>query len=505
MPPIFDKNLELFISAIEKIEDFEKQGVVTRWRYRGFHVWPIVKYVIVKQMVFAMNRNYSSSDRYKRYPNFAKRNRLRPAYSRLLSRKPADSLRSVDTLPIEQLKNHKYWCLGSGSGFYDLDGEKASQHHHALRVALMENGHRSIGLYSGFDPDTMPARSEYGPHASLDPFIKNVALTARVPKLSHAFLYKHFKSLESVVSLTGHGDTELCAFVDTVIGRVDHAANCFTYLFRSMRPDAIITSNYASFYGWALAHVCRLYDIPYIDIQHGIEGRFNGSYYFKNTPKMDWSTCPTAHMCWTESDAESFRRQNAKRRAAVVGPTWEQFAKFLPDQSDRNRRTLSDFQSRNGPLVLFAAQQAGDILLAQKLHQSGLNILFRCHPLRKDETEKLVDATQLAALGCSLAFETPLPSLLDAVDGVITGYSAVILEACLKGVAVLATGSYASLLEADYARELDGLLTIKSGIAGDEKMYAVLEWARRIERESSRKVQSRKSYSDALEALGITQ
>ncbi|WP_299667923.1 hypothetical protein [uncultured Ruegeria sp.] len=502
MPSNSDPNLEAFIEAMSKIEKFESQDIVTNWRHRGFHIWPIVKYVIVKQMIFAMNCNFAPSDRFKRYRNFSKRLRLNRNLLGSYKKQPVCSV-SVDALPIELSQNHDYWCFGSGSGFCNLNEEKVSQHHHALRVALMEKGHLTLGLYSGFDPKTLPAQSDYGPNASLDSFIKSVTKTARVPKLTQSFLRKHFESLETVIALTGHQEAEICAYADVIVGRLDYTISCFSKLFQTTQPKAIFTSNFASFYGWALAHVSKQYGIRYVDIQHGLEGRFNGSYYFGGTPKQDWSVLPTAHLCWSESDVETFTHQHPERRAAVVGPTWDQFAKFMPKLIESTGKALSAHQDRARPLVLFAGQQVDDILVAKQLNDAGLNILFRSHPLRKEETELLVDSSELEALGCELAFETPLPTLLEEVDGVVTGYSAVILEACLKGVSVLATGSYASLLEQDYAREINGLLTVRSRLEGDGMISEILAWSHAIDCKKPHYAQSTSSYADALSAVDV--
>ncbi len=502
MPPATGPDIDLFVEAITKIEEFETQNVVTRWRHRGFHVWPVVKYVIVKQIIFAMSRNYASSDRLSTYPGFARRQRLETGFLGIFEKQP-DNSQSIEALQVELLKDHDYWFFGSGTGFYDLSGKKVSQHHHALRVALMRNNHRSIGLYSGFDPDAMPGQTEYGPNISLDPFIKSVAPTARVPILSQAFLRKHFRSLDSVLDVTGHKEEELFAFADMFVGRLDYAITCFSDIFETARPKAIFTSNFASYYGWALAHVCRRHRIPFVDIQHGFEGRFNGSYYFKRRPRKDWSVFPTAHLCWSQSDAENFSTQHSSRKSAVIGPTWEQFLRFLPQQVNDTNKYFEDYKAPNKPLILFAGQQPEDILLAKDLRRAGLNILFRGHPTRNEESAKFVDESELSALGCKVATETPLPRLLDAVDGVVTGYSAVILEACLKGIPVLATSSYAGLLEQDYEREFDGLLTVKQAHSADEDLAAIIEWVRQIDRSGPRKRKAASKISDALVAVGI--
>ena len=72
----------------------------------------------------------------------------------------------------------------------------------------------------------------------------------------------------------------------------------------------------------------RIY-IPFVDIQHGIQGRFQGSYYWKCTPAGDWSTVPPHLLCWTESDKALFKSGHRGRSAHNVGPSWFRLQNFL--------------------------------------------------------------------------------------------------------------------------------------------------------------------------------
>lgn len=497
-----DLNTGPFLEAMKRITAFEEAGPVTQWRYRGFHVWPIVKYVLVKQLIAAMARGYVPTDRFKTYPAFATKMKRAVGVTSVFS-KGADVSASIEVLPGGVLQEHSVWCFGSGSGFQHLNGVLVSQHHHALRAAISDRGHRSLGLYSGFDATTAGAQPDYGPQVSLDPYIQSVGRTALVPALTAAFLRKNFPAVDGVIATTGHPAEDLFAFADTLIGRVAYAIDCFDGLFRKAPPEAVFSSNYASFYGWALAHLCRRDQVPFVDIQHGLQGRFNGAYHFATTPEQDWSVFPTAQLCWSLSDATAFTAPNAMRRAAVVGPTWTQFARFAPDRQAPRVAALRQARVGNGPLVLFAGQQADDILVAKRARDMGLNVLFRGHPMRQRQSEQLVSPDDVAALGCRLATETPLPTLLDHVDGVMTGYSAVILEACLKGVPCLATGAFATLLPKDYDAELNNLLTVQPLMDPGEKARAALAWASGLTKEGLWQPQQVATMSEALDLIGI--
>lgn len=493
-------NTDRFLKAFEIISGFEKGYAAQDWQYNGFHVWPIAKYVLVKQMMFAMARGHTPSSRLASYPRHARKRRLRTGLPALF-KSPVNHANSISALPTELMERHNYWCLGTGSGFVDLNGSMVSQHHHALRTALLGKGHLSLGLYSGFDPGRLPAHADYGPQASLDPFIASVPEAALVPRQAETYLRRHFNGLDTVIKAAGHTGIELFSLIDTLVGRVDFTISCFSEVLKTTQPKAVFTSNYASFYGWAMAYLCRKHAIHFVDVQHGVQGRFNGSYFYERTPETDWSILPGAHLCWSRSDADLFLGHHPDRAASVVGPTWFQFAEFLKNQTETTKKSIARFRNRGGPLVLFAGQNAEDILIAKRLHDEGLNILFRAHPLRRGESEQLVSATDVAALGCSLAADAPLPHLLDAIDGVVTGHSAVLLEGCLKGVSCLATGEFARFLRADYEKETDGLLTVEPAVQMNEKVSVILRWAKSIDCGRPRKAAAMRSFSDALEDL----
>ena len=502
MSPNFPTDINRFRAALQIISEFEQTPAAQKWTYRGFHIWPIAKYVFVKQMIFAMNSVDGTSKRLASYPRHAEKMRAKTGLSALFA-KPTDPSTSISALPVDLMGRHDYWCFGSGSGFVELNGSMANQHHHALRVALFEAGHSSLGLYSGFDPASLPRQAAYGPDISLDPFIPTIPKAALVPSLTRAHFKKHMKNVDTVVAATGHADIEVFSIIDTFVGRVHYMVSCFSQIMKTARPKAVFMINYASVYGWALAHVCRQQAVDFVDIQHGLQGRFNGSYFFEKTPQSDWSILPKLHLCWSRSDAELYSGQHPDRTTAVVGPTWFQIADFMQPAIESAKKRLASYRERGKPLVLFAGQFPQDILVAKRLREAGLNVLFRGHPLRRGEAEDLVDAAVVDDLGCAFAADAPLPALLDGVDGIVTGHSAVLLEACIKNVPSLATGEFASLLHDDYKNETEGLLTVRIAQQVEDKVAVVLEWAQSIGSERRSRVVERASYLEALRDLQI--
>lgn len=494
-------DLAPFLEACDAITAFETSSRAIRWRFDGFHVWPIVKYVLVKQLIAAMNSGYAQTERYETYPKFALRNQAPQRTRNPLKRWKAPPF-VEDDLPRDLLKRQSIWIFGSTSGFYDLNGQNVCQHHHAVRRALDENGLQSLGLYSGGAKDLAIADLPYGPNTSLDPFIAHVTRSARITPLSGAYLNRHFGALESVLKTAGHRPDAIFAYIDTVIARVAYTIKRVTPIFRAAPPRAVFSSNYASFYGWALAYLCRRYNRPFTDIQHGIQGRYNGAYYFARTPWRDWRTMPQAQLSWSAPDAALFCAGHRARKARVVGPTWDGLAPFLSAPA----QTLHGCAQNppQGPLLVYIGQASEDVHIAARLAERGLNIVFRAHPLRRAQSAAAVSPAIWAKLAGEQASDMALPHLLTQAEGIVTGYSAVILEAGLQGLSCFATGAFATLVAEDYADALNGRLSLAKPDGTGDLVDQIVDWATRLP--ASRDTAAprhRAAMGDALRDIGV--
>ena len=494
---------EPFLKAMAYLSEFEASGFATTWKHEGFHVWPIVKYVLVKQLIKAMNSGYRPTDTFHTHPRFVgRRQPFKGLKGRLRARAEYSGTRKL--LPLSDLHEYPIWCFGSASGLAWLEDIPVSQHHHALRVALWEKGIPSVGLYSATQGADFSHKPRYGVDHSLDAFIHSTVKTARVKAVVTPYLDAHFAQVDDVVMTTGHPKPALMAFIDLMIGRTAHVIKSLSPIFRARSPKAVFTSNYASFYGWALAYLCRRSGVPFVDIQHGLQGRYGGAYYFSITPEHDWSIFPTAQLCWSESDATVFRDPLSSRRAAVIGPTWTRFAQFLPAEQTEALTLPNEFTAQDGPVVLFAGQHPEDILLAHKLRVKGLRVLYRGHPTQRNASLDLLDESEVAGLYADFASKAVLPALLDRVDGVVTGYSAVILEACLRQVPCLATGAFADFLFDDYASEVSGLLRTCPQSEGEDLLSTIFDWSSKLPARSEPDGSSLKPMSEVLSEIGLS-
>ena len=476
--------VEVLRDSIARIEAFERTRKPFRMRRCGLHLWPMVKYLLVKQTILAMGSGFAISDRYATYSRMLSMNDVagkswcdRRQIWRQTRRVNLSELLPdlADRAPSEQPA--PVLLFGKASGFQDSSQGRVNVHHHALRTELAARGHTTLAFYAGgASAEDLAPTALHGGDVDLDPLIRSVARNSPMEAYAERFLRLVFPDLEFIVQRTGHQVADLCAYADVLAGRMALSLGAMSELVHRLAPRAVFLSNYASFYGWPMAYVCRKIGIPCIDIQHGIEGRYNGAYHWAAAPVLDWNIVPSHHLTWTQTDADLFTEQHRRRRAAVMSSHTLQFDRL----TRRSRSIPLQFSGLRPPVLLFAGQSTNDILTARALQQDGLSVIFRSHPTRRAETHDLVDAADLENLHCTLADETPLTQLLETCDGLITGYSATILEAVELGKPVYALAAFARLLAEDYDDALGDLLTVDPNLGGEGLTERLRSWSRTV-------------------------
>lgn len=498
--------VDLLRDTVIRLEAFERTGYAAQMLKNGIPVWPLVKYLLVKHTIFAMGRGAAATGAFDVYSDTLRRTDIsrkgwlkrRRLWRRARRTDPAEILPALNP-HIDAAEPDPVLLFGSASGFQDNPAGRVNVHHHALRTALATRGHRTLAFYAD-NPASSDLAAWGGPggDVDLDPLIRHI--TGIAPFTAHAetFLRPVFPDLDQIVERTGHRTCDLCAYADILTGYMTTATFAMSTLLTQLRPQAVFLSNYASFYGWAMAHVCRQAGIACIDIQHGIEGRHNGAYHFASGPPDDWSIVPTYHLTWSQEDADFFTAQHPRRRAAVMGTHTGQLARL----SDTPVPAALEALTAYSPVLLFTAQFASDILAARELHRKGLRVIFRSHPTRRDETHALVGAEDLNTLHCTIGSELPLSTLIQSCDGMITGYSATILEATAVGKPVFATGAFAELLAEDYTQALGGLLSVDPEHGGPGLADRLRTWAGTLPHHPDTRV-TKPDLEAALEALQV--
>lgn len=512
MLPPKSKTLTKFLALHAFVEEAERDERICEWRYKDVCVWPVVKYILVKNLIEAERNGYEAQSKYDNYKVFAERNPLLlPEASAAVTETPPPFFSEI---PSATDGRSSILAFGRRSSLVQICGLELNQQLDPYRMSLADLGYKTITFWQGHTRDAVEEKlpkDEY----SIDAFIMHINKKAAVPIFIRESIYTYVPKFQEFCAGIGFEPDSVCAFMDTMIGRLDFARPHIADLLERLRPMAVITSNYASIYGWATAHECRRLGLPFIDLQHGIQGRFSGSSHWSLAPQSDWTVVPTHQICWTEDDVLTFEAGHRNRRAVAVGPG----SLLLPELLTSNAGSpvlaqaggmLRAFRTRleaaltelPRPLVLFAAQQDGDIRKAADLaDQLSGTVLYRSHPTRPLDALRQVEPKRFADLHVELASQTPLALLLETVDLVVTGYSATILEAALLGKPSVAVGAFAKLLLIDYADQLSGRLCVVDNGDISGAVVATLSECAPLDRTEPRPARTR--IAEALEALGL--
>lgn len=462
--------MDAFFELMDIVEEAERSGDVVSWRYRGLDIWPIVKYALVKSLLEHRRSGLV------RFPATAPpapspegvRSRTRALWQRLAQ--TVEGRHWFETLDRPG-SGRNVLAFGRGSAFVDLGGVAWNQQLDPYRIALRSLGYTVHSFWQG-RPTVEPGPPCFGPEHDIDRFNLHLKQTAHRAGLERAEIVRRIPRLEAFCAALEIEPDQIHGLIDTLIGRCDAARPHLRGLVRHLRAALVVTSNYATVTGWALARECRQYGVPFVDLQHGVQGRYSGSYYWSVAPRRDWNCLPSHQISWTAEDAEHFAAGHPRRRAFAAGPASLLMADALRSESlppalagarvglEAARERLSvALEGAPRPWILFAAQTDSDFALGRDLaRQTTGTILFRNHPTQSLENLRRGDPEAFAALHAETATKAPLALLLEVADLVVCGYSATILEAALIGLPSFGFGAFAPILKRDYPRLLPDLL-----------------------------------------------
>lgn len=449
--------------AVRKIEE-----ALPLWDLleQGTPVWPVVKYCLVKQ---ALRRHVASQVSSKSLEGYA-RIVAKPAPEKI-SQAQSDALSEAVAAACPDVL-----FVGNHGTLQEIGGTYYQTHIDPYRMEVENQGYRTLSLLAGVEADAASlSQGLWGRTLGLQPFMREAAVQS--PPAS--CLEKAPSTLLSVINdcadTLGFQPSHLRAYMAVFIGRTVWAARRFQEMFARVRPRLVLMTNFASVYGWALCYACRKEGIPVIDIQHGVQSSFDGSYGFVRAPPDDWSLLPTGVISWTANDAARFAGAHESRSACVGGPSTFRLVQLLTQQSkgpagDRLAASRRAYERASGelwdslvhsqrPRVLVASQGPVHKALSMQLISGCRQVLYRVHPTQVSAELEHMAPEFAKTTHAALASRALLPAVLAASDVVITGYSAVFLEASLLGIPTVFTSSVAGLLSQDYP-EIDPTLVV---------------------------------------------
>jgi len=233
-------------------------------------------------------------------------------------------------------------------------------------------------------------------------------------------------------------------------------ARYFSSVFVRNKPSALVGVNYYNPVGWGLNLAANKAGISTFEIQHGVQGPAHHAYNGSISEGLE--PLPRHYLCWTDEAAN-----HAKRRgydATVIGPSWYQTVKMV-----FKNQTYSSLSTEL--IMNYAAVKKQQSEHAQKIHllyvgQNGIPVSNSVRDLAANHNIKIWSAPRAGFKSTSpfpqLFDQTiPMPFHIAAVDGIITAYSSVAIEAYFAAKPVIFTDP----LGKDYFSHYKGLETSK--------------------------------------------
>lgn len=465
----FSASTRRLIEAIDVIGRSEQQLPVAEWLHGGVHVWPIARHYLFKHALLRYARGFTSVDSVKTYARLFEWRRRVPA---IFSPK-ADFLTDLE----DSGGRDALLLVGNNTGVTRIGGGSFQHHLDPYRLAAGELGADTTMLLSGLSDQGIAASYGLtGRTRSLKPLYRHLALRGHFVAVCDTAIPELGRIVRQVAHVIGMRGTDLAHHIDIAVSLTANAAPLFARYLEARRTRGVLAYNYASFVGWSLAHACRSLSIPMADVQHGVQGRFNGSYLVPGGPRGGWNVTPPRAIVWGDGDKSRFERSEAGYRAIVAGPSSLVLLKYLfdgaatgPDREkitavrdalQRDARAAWQALSRiKAPKIVFASQSMGDLEFGSVLaRQEAFRLLYRVHPVQYAKNKGQGTEAVGPADVVKLATLTPLPVLLAGVDGLVTGHSATFLEAARLNVPSIMMSELARLLAVDYGEEYAGTL-----------------------------------------------
>lgn len=465
----FSAGTRRLIEALDVISSAEQQLPVADWLHGGVHVWPIARHYLFKHALLRYARGFTSVDSVKTYARLFEWRRRIPA---ILAPK-SDFLLDLE----DGGGRNGLLLVGNNTGVTRIGGGSFQHHLDPYRLAAGELGVDTTMLLSGLSDKGIGASYGLtGRTRSLKPLYRHLALRGRFVAVCDSAVPELGRIVRQVAQVIGMRGTDLAHHIDIAVSLTANAAPLFARYLETRRTRGVLAYNYASFVGWSLAHACRALTIPMADVQHGVQGRFNGSYLVPCGPRGGWNVMPPRAVVWGEGDKMRFERSEPGYRATVAGPSSLVLLKYLLDSPasgpDREKlaavRSALQRESREAwqalsrikaPKIVFASQSMGDVEFGSVLaRQDAFRLLYRVHPVQYAKNQGQGTEAAGPADVVKLATLTPLPILLAGVDGLVTGHSATFLEAARLNVPSIMMSELARLLAVDYGEEYAGTL-----------------------------------------------
>ncbi|MFD2207948.1 hypothetical protein [Kiloniella antarctica] len=426
-----------FKGALKRIEFFEKSVDVTKIKYEGVTIWPLMRSHVVRFWLAGGHQNSVQGEKTKQQPKRKLSNTLR-----LWIKMKERAKHLVARCHLIYSGRNKIWFIPgplghaefSQQGYYDkfVDAVSFVTKREDFFKLLLHGDERRHHY-------AMPAYN-YS--------LRHLIYRASCDMSKIPFKLNDFEDGYKVEALLPYGKEDVIKALSTDLIHLMTFANDFTIVLRKAKPKAIFIVCYESIISMAMILAARRVGVPVIDVQHGKQGKYNVNYtHFTHLPKNGWDLLPNYFWCWGEQSAKNISRHMPASRTThfpyVIGYLWvalwkngepikitEKHQVFIEELKVIQKKILVTLQPLSDPLpeILLRTMENSppDWLWLIRMHP---NMLLDCNQVinRLDEVAK-------GKFEVTISSEIPLYPLLKAVDHHVTAWSSVAYEALEFGV-----------------------------------------------------------------------
>jgi len=245
-----------------------------------------------------------------------------------------------------------------------------------------------------------------------------------------------------------------------VISEIEAHYSYFTYLFSILKPHVIFMPCFYSVPHMSLIWACKNLNIETVDVQHGKQGKYHGSYsHLTRIPVDGYQLYPDVFWVWgkeSKDNIERWKPPGSRHHQVIVGGNlW--LAKWLKNDDLVDKTSVEWIKSiieGYEKIILFSLQQIDTpipehLIKAMKLSPDTWIWLLRLHPRQRNQQDQITEFLELNGVeNFEVEYSTyaPLYALLKNVDHHITCWSSVCFEALAFNVQTTIIHPYGRIL-----------------------------------------------------------
>jgi hypothetical protein len=223
-------------------------------------------------------------------------------------------------------------------------------------------------------------------------------------------------------------------------------------ILRHLEPQLLMVHRYHDQYQIPFVIAARKLGITSVDIQHGYADSCTPSNDFLEAPPKGFVGVPDIFWVWNKGTAKrleaSFPPDRERPRILVGGAPWTIQDKLVKRSGPLKKSSQRNVLFAHQPDTVLAAKEGellpGALLDAILQSPETLKWFIRLHPTMRrliPEAKAVFDSRGLVGkVDVTYASTAPWPELAEQVDVVVTGYSALALEARAFGIPVIVLG-----------------------------------------------------------------